>query len=54
MSFSPDTGLVYIPVNVLTSTYVLAETFGPRIMGFNTGLDRAANAANGLAARKRR
>jgi len=50
MSFSPDTGFVYIPVNVLTSTYVLAETFGPRVMGFNTGLDRAANAANGLAA----
>ncbi len=50
MSFSRDTGLVYIPVNVLTSTYVLAETFGPRLMGFNTGLDRGANAANGLAA----
>ena len=50
MAFSPDTGLVYIPVNVLTSTYVLAETFGPRAMGFNTGLDRGANATNGLAA----
>ena len=50
MSFSRDTGFVYIPVNVLTSTYVLAETFGPRLMGFNTGLDRGANAANGLQA----
>jgi PQQ-dependent dehydrogenase (methanol/ethanol family) len=49
MAFSPDTGFVYIPVNVLTSTYVLAETFGPRLMGFNTGTDRGAN-AGGLAA----
>ena len=50
MAFSPDTGLVYIPVNVLVSTYVQASTFGPRAMGFNTGLDRAANASNGMAA----
>jgi alcohol dehydrogenase (cytochrome c)/quinohemoprotein ethanol dehydrogenase len=49
MAFSPDTGFVYVPVNVLTSTYVLAETFGPRAMGFNTGTDRGAN-AGGLAA----
>ena len=50
MAFSPDTGLVYIPVNVLVSTYVQAATFGERAMGFNTGLDRGANASNGLAA----
>jgi quinohemoprotein ethanol dehydrogenase len=50
MAFSPDTGLVYIPVNVLTSTYVQAATFGERAMGFNTGLDRGANATSGLAA----
>jgi len=49
MAFSPNTGFVYVPVNVLTSTYVLAETFGPRLMGFNTGTDRGAN-AGGLAA----
>ena len=49
MAFSPNTGFVYIPVNVLTSTYVLADTFGPRVMGFNTGTDRGAN-AGGLAA----
>jgi alcohol dehydrogenase (cytochrome c)/quinohemoprotein ethanol dehydrogenase len=49
MAFSPDTGFVYVPVNVLTSTYVLADTFGPRVMGFNTGTDRGAN-AGGLAA----
>jgi PQQ-dependent dehydrogenase (methanol/ethanol family) len=50
MAFSPDTGLVYIPVNVLVATYVQAETFGPRAMGFNTGTDRGANAGGGLAA----
>jgi quinohemoprotein ethanol dehydrogenase len=50
MAFSPDTGLVYIPVNVLVSTYIQAATFGQRAMGFNTGLDRGANATNGLAA----
>jgi alcohol dehydrogenase (cytochrome c)/quinohemoprotein ethanol dehydrogenase len=50
MAFSPMTGFVYVPVNVLTSTYVLAETFGPRVMGFNTGTDRGANAGTGLAA----
>jgi alcohol dehydrogenase (cytochrome c)/quinohemoprotein ethanol dehydrogenase len=50
MAFSPDTGLVYIPVNVLVSTYVQAATFGQRAMGFNTGLDRGANATNGMAA----
>ena len=50
MAFSPDTGLVYIPVNVLVSTYVQAATFGERAMGFNTGLDRGANATNGMAA----
>jgi quinohemoprotein ethanol dehydrogenase len=50
MAFSPDTGFVYIPVNVLYSTFVLAETFGPRLMGFNTGTDRGANAGTGLAA----
>jgi PQQ-dependent dehydrogenase (methanol/ethanol family) len=50
MAFSPMTGFVYIPVSVLTSTYVLADTFGPRAMGFNTGTDRAANGAGGLAA----
>src|SRR5262245_47732388 len=50
MAFSPMTGFVYIPVNVLTSTYVQADTFGPRVMGFNTGTDRSANGAGGLAA----
>ena len=45
MAFSPMTGFVYIPVSVLTSTYVQADTFGPRVMGFNTGIDRSANGA---------
>jgi alcohol dehydrogenase (cytochrome c)/quinohemoprotein ethanol dehydrogenase len=44
MAFSPATGLVYIPAQELGSTYVQAQTFAPRPLGFNTGLDRAANA----------
>jgi quinohemoprotein ethanol dehydrogenase len=44
MAFSPITGLVYVPVNVIGSTYIQADSFGVRAMGFNLGLDRAAAA----------
>ncbi len=44
MAFSPATGYAYIPAQEIGSTYKQAESFGPRLMGFNTGLDRGTNA----------
>src|SRR5262249_54522508 len=35
---------VYLPVNIIGSTYIQAQTFDQRPMGFNLGLDRAAAA----------
>ena len=43
MAFSPATGLVYIPVNVASSSYTQAKTFGPRPMGTNIGLEMAGS-----------
>jgi alcohol dehydrogenase (cytochrome c)/quinohemoprotein ethanol dehydrogenase len=44
MAFSPKTGFVYLPVSVIGATYIQAQTFAPRPMGYNLGLDRAAAA----------
>jgi quinohemoprotein ethanol dehydrogenase len=39
MAFSPRTGLVYIPVQVISYPYVLADSFRPAAFGWNLGLD---------------
>jgi alcohol dehydrogenase (cytochrome c)/quinohemoprotein ethanol dehydrogenase len=39
MAFNPQTGLVYIPVQVLSFPYALAGSFGPVPMGYNFGVD---------------
>ncbi|MBD3729331.1 MAG: PQQ-dependent dehydrogenase, methanol/ethanol family [Sphingomonadales bacterium] len=42
MSFSPKTGLVYIPANIAAFPYMAAKDFQPSDIGFQTGLDGAA------------
>jgi quinohemoprotein ethanol dehydrogenase len=39
MSFSPDTGLVYIPVQDLAFPYFDDPNYEPTALGFNTGVD---------------
>jgi quinohemoprotein ethanol dehydrogenase len=39
MSFSPKTGLVYIPVNDMMFAYADKPDFEPQPLGFNTGFD---------------
>ncbi|HEY6870128.1 MAG TPA: PQQ-dependent dehydrogenase, methanol/ethanol family, partial [Novosphingobium sp.] len=39
MSFSPRTGLLYIPVTEAAFPYLAAKDWQPRPMGFNNGLD---------------
>jgi alcohol dehydrogenase (cytochrome c)/quinohemoprotein ethanol dehydrogenase len=39
MSFSPQTGLVYIPVNDLMYAYIDRQEFKPSPISFNTGVD---------------
>ena len=41
MAYSPDTGLVYIPVNDAGFSYKSAVDFKPQKQGFNIGLDMA-------------
>ncbi len=43
MSFDPQTGLVYIPVQEVAFTYVPAKTFDHEPLGTNMGMDMAAN-----------
>ena len=38
MSFSPETGLVYLPVHVSSSTYASPATFQVNLQGWNTGI----------------
>ncbi len=49
MSFSPETGLVYIPVHVQNFTFTHEATFTPRSMTTNLGIDRAAPSADAAA-----
>ena len=44
MSFSPKTGLVYIPASESGFPYIADQVFKPHPIGFNTGLDFAAGA----------
>ena len=41
MSFSPKTGLIYIPVNNAAYPYAAAKDWKPTAIGFQTGLDGA-------------
>ena len=53
MAFSPKTGLVYIPTNEAGFPYIADEMFQPHKIGFNLGLDFAANSMpNDLAIQK--
>jgi quinohemoprotein ethanol dehydrogenase len=45
MSFSPKTGLVYIPTNEAPFLYVPAKNWKPTKLGFQIGIDLAATAA---------
>jgi quinohemoprotein ethanol dehydrogenase len=48
MSFSPQTGLVYIPANDLPFVYLEQKDFKAQPLGFNTGIDaRAASMPQG-------
>jgi quinohemoprotein ethanol dehydrogenase len=42
MSFSPQTGLVYIPAQDIGFAYIDDKTFEPHAIGFNIGVDMAA------------
>lgn len=42
MSYSPRTGLVYIPTNEAAFGYVPESSFAPRVRGMNNGLDKLA------------
>ena len=42
MSFSPATGLVYIPAQELPFPYLLDRSFKPETLGTNMGIDQAA------------
>ncbi len=42
MAFSPETGLVYLPVTVSNAVYAPAKNFTPKLNGWNTGTDFAA------------
>ncbi len=42
MSFSPDTGLVYLPVTVIPATYAPPKEFKVNMQGWNTGIGFAA------------
>jgi len=44
MSFNPETGLVYIPVNIGGFPYIPDPNFTPQPRGFNNGVDFAAAA----------
>jgi PQQ-dependent dehydrogenase (methanol/ethanol family) len=44
MAFSPETGLVYIPVTVNNAPYAAAKNFTPNLAGWNTGTDFAGGA----------
>jgi glucose dehydrogenase/mono/diheme cytochrome c family protein len=46
MAFSPETGLVYLPVTVSSSTYASPEKFEVNLRGWNTGI--GFNAASGV------
>jgi mono/diheme cytochrome c family protein len=46
MAFSPETGLVYLPVTVSSSTYASPEKFEVNLKGWNTGI--GFNAASGV------
>ncbi len=46
MAFSADTGLVYLPVTVSSSTYASPEKFEVNLKGWNTGI--GFNAASGV------
>ena len=43
MSFSPETGLVYIPAQKSPFTYEVQKGFEPKKLAFNLGIDLAAN-----------
>jgi quinohemoprotein ethanol dehydrogenase len=42
MAFSPETGLVYLPVHVSSSTYASPEKFEVNLKGWNTGISFTA------------
>ena len=44
MSFSPRTGLMYIPTNYAAAPYAAAKNWKPSAVGFQIGLDTAAGA----------
>jgi mono/diheme cytochrome c family protein len=46
MSFSPETGLVYLPVTISSSVYATPENFQVNMSGWNTGI--GFNAASGV------
>jgi PQQ-dependent dehydrogenase (methanol/ethanol family) len=46
MSFSPETGLVYLPVTISSSTYASPDKFEVNLKGWNTGI--GFNAASGV------
>lgn len=43
MAFSPETGLVYLPVHVSSSTYASPEKFEVNLNGWNTGIGFTAS-----------
>ena len=45
MAFSPQTGLVYLPIHGTPFVYAKPKTFGPRPMTQNVGADFSGNAA---------
>jgi quinohemoprotein ethanol dehydrogenase len=50
MSFSPRTGLVYVPVGFMPSTFRAAQGWEPSEIGWQIGLDGDVGAPPGLAA----
>jgi PQQ-dependent dehydrogenase (methanol/ethanol family) len=46
MAFSPETGLVYLPVTISSSVYATPEKFEVNLKGWNTGI--GFNAASGV------
>jgi PQQ-dependent dehydrogenase (methanol/ethanol family) len=46
MAFSPETGLVYLPVTISSSVYASPEKFEVNLQGWNTGI--GFNAASGV------
>jgi len=51
MSFSPATGLVYVPVMFMSSTYRAAKDWEGSAIGWQVGLDSDTGADKGIAAR---